>query len=59
MGLFAFGLAAQSPRRVFLNRHFFEIDPNDSLNHVFTKIISYTPDSVKIARIFNKENQLD
>lgn len=41
-----------------LNKHYFEIAPEDSANHVYNKLISYTPDSVKIERFFTLENKM-
>lgn len=52
------GLQAQSNSPIPLNHHFFEILPDDSINHIYNKIVSYTPDSVKIERIFTLENKL-
>lgn len=38
--------------------HFFEIDIEDSTNHVYDMIGSYRTDSTRIERVFNLENQL-
>lgn len=53
-----FCLMAQTNTPIPLNRHYFEISSTDSLNHQYNKIVSFTPDSVKIERIFTLENKL-
>ncbi|TDQ19701.1 hypothetical protein DFQ04_1526 [Algoriphagus boseongensis] len=49
---------AQSRVPIRLNRHFYEIPKEDSLTHQFNKLVSYTPDSIKIERIFDLENRM-
>lgn len=42
-----------------INKHYFEISPSDSLNHRYNKIVSFTPDSVKLERIFTLTNKVN
>jgi hypothetical protein len=42
-----------------LNRHYYEIAPDDSVHHTFNKLISYTPDSTQIQRIFSLNNKIN
>ncbi|HSF52922.1 MAG TPA: hypothetical protein VLA71_04190 [Algoriphagus sp.] len=50
---------AQNPAPIPLNKHYFEIDPEDSINHVFNKLVSYSKDSVKLERIFTLTNKVN
>jgi hypothetical protein len=50
---------AQSLPPIPLNKHYFEIPAEDSANHVFNKIESYTKDSVKLERIFTLNNKIN
>lgn len=51
-------LFAQASLPIPVNKHFFEISPEDSIHHRFNKIVSYTADSIKIERTFTLENKL-
>lgn len=42
-----------------LNRHYYEIAPEDSVNHTFNKLTSYTTDSTQIQRIFTLNNKIN
>lgn len=54
--IWSFTTFGQSTTPIRLNKHYFEIPNEDSVNHVFNKIESYTKDSVKLERIFSLNN---
>lgn len=41
-----------------LNRHYFEIPAEDSVNHAYNKFISYSEDSARLERIFTREGKI-
>jgi hypothetical protein len=42
-----------------LNRHYFEIAPEDSINHVYDMLVSYSKDSMKLERIFTLDQKIN
>lgn len=57
VGLLPLVLCAQEKKPIPLNMHFFETLPGDA-TQLYYKISSYSPDSVKIERIFDLKNRL-
>ncbi|OOG77840.1 hypothetical protein B0E43_03495 [Algoriphagus sp. A40] len=53
-----FCLMAQTDTSIPLNKHYFEIYPEDSVNHVFNKLVSYSKDSTKLERIFTRDGKI-
>lgn len=50
--------ASEKDTRIRLNRHFFEIAAEDSTNHIYDKLVSYSEDSTKLERIFTRDGKV-
>jgi hypothetical protein len=50
---------AQSNAPIRLNKHYFEIPSEDSINHVYNKIKSYTKDSIELEQIYTLNNTIN
>lgn len=59
IGSGSFSASGQSIRPIPLNKHYFEIPEEDSLNQAFYKLVSFTADSTKIERVFTRNNQIN
>jgi hypothetical protein len=51
--------ASEKDSLIRLNRHYFEIAADDSVNHVYDKLVSYSEDGVKLERIFTRDGKVD
>ena len=56
--LFSGSSYGQSSTPVALNKHYFEIVPEDSANHFYNMFVSYTKDSTRLERILTLNNKV-